>query len=347
MGRGTEKSPYTREVVLRLIKKNDDTAVGLNLSGKVFEEGIDLSWLNLDGIILNKAVLREAHLEGAALSFASLEQAYLFWAHLEMADLSFASLERAVLSEAHLEGTFAGDANFERASLRAAILENSSLIASNFENAFIAYANFKRADLSDARLEGANLRGANLQKAILSGVNLSHDTKLESVNWGDYILGEERGRFFDWASGTYRSLKMWHKEHGLYDIAAKFYYREKEARRKGASRWYNRLAGWFSWALFGHGERWERILIWIAGFISLFTLIYFLIGKYSPSAGTLTPGTLTNSLYYSAVSFISLGYGSWVQDATGWVKGLGVFEAFIGFFMMTLFLVTFVRKWAR
>jgi hypothetical protein len=63
--------------------------------------------------------------------------------------------------------------------------------------------------------------------------------------------------------------------------------------------------------------------------------------------GALTPNTFLNSLYYSAVSFTALGYGSWVPEPTGWVKGLGAFEAFLGVFMMALFLITFTRKMTR
>lgn len=158
-------------------------------------------------------------------------------------------------------------------------------------------------------------------------------------------MGEERDKNYGAAKITYRRLKMWHTGAGMYDIASEFYYREMEAKRKDFKSylkpWHlNCLKLELSHLLFGYGERWERLLSWIAGFILLFALIYFAIG-------TLTPNTFLNSLYYSAVSFIALGYGSWVKEATGWVKGLGVFETFLGFFMMTLLLVTFVRKWTR
>ncbi|MFC1974744.1 hypothetical protein ACFLVA_01885 [Chloroflexota bacterium] len=58
MGDGTKENPYTREDVLRLIEENGGKAVGLDLSRKVFEEGIDLRGLNknhLQGITLDNA----------------------------------------------------------------------------------------------------------------------------------------------------------------------------------------------------------------------------------------------------------------------------------------------------
>ena len=85
MGDGTKQNPYTREDVLRLIEENGGTAKGLDLSGKVFKAGINLSGLNLAEIILKEAVFlfrqedneREgAHLEGANFWYAELQGAY-------------------------------------------------------------------------------------------------------------------------------------------------------------------------------------------------------------------------------------------------------------------------------
>jgi len=295
MGDGTRENPLTREDVLKMIEENGGKAEGLDLSGKVFERGVNLSGLDLKGI---------------RLSQASLEEANLVATNLHKTDLTFASLEGA---------------NLEKA---------------NLEDAFLAWANLNGAILVGARFERTWLDNTNLIGTFLSGVDFSPETYWGNVGWGNYCLGEENKRFFYLAEVIYRKLKIWHNQAGYSDTAAKFYYREKEASRKAAKRRRDRIAGWLSWAFFGHGEGWKRILFWIAGFVLFFALIYFIIG-------TLTPNDFLNSLYYSAVSFIALGYGGWVKESTGWVKGLGVCETFLGFFMMTLLLVTFVRKWTR
>ncbi len=320
MGDGTEENPYTRKDVLRLIKEHGDTAEGLDLSGKYFKEGIDLQEFGLYGIILKKAVLQRAQLHKAKLHSANLEGA---------------NLDHADLSEAVLL-----DVNLKRARL-----ENAHLWKAILRGANINHASFRGADLSQAELEfvslGADFSRACLWRANLLDAEFPRDANFEEVYWGDGILGEEEeDKDFEGAKATYHHLKIWYTEHNAPDIAAKFYFREKEAERKGAERRRDRVAGWFSWAFFGHGEGWKRILFWIAGCILFFTLIYFF-------TGTLTLDAFLNSLYYSAVSFITLGYGSWMQATTGCMKGLGVFEAFLGFFMMTLLLVTFVRKWTR
>ncbi len=312
MGKGTKESPYTREDVLRLIEENGGKAEGLDLSGKVFEEAIDLRGLNknyLQGIILNKAIFplnlkrlkKDCPLRGANLKGVHLEGAYLRSTHLEESDLSDTYLDRANLCCAHLEG--------------------ANLSGIHFGNAYLGYA--------------------YLQGAILLRADFSANAGLEDVDWGDYILGDEEELSLDMAVDTYRRLKVWYTNAGISDTAAKFYYREKEASRKAAKRRRDRLAGWLSWAVFGHGEGWKRILFWIAGIILLFTMVYFVAGF------TWQWPAFWRSLYFSTVSFTALGYGSWVWVTNDWIKGIGAFESLVGVSMLALLLVTFFRKWTR
>jgi hypothetical protein len=139
---------------------------------------------------------------------------------------------------------------------------------------------------------------------------------------------------------------VWYAQSGYHDIAAKFYYREKEASRKALkwrskSSFRHRFALQLSYWVFGHGEGWKRLLFgWIVGVIFIFAAIYYLWGSFNSA-------TFWDTLYYSATSFSALGYGNWAPQPSGWVKGMGAVEAIIGVFMMALLLVTFVRKWTR
>jgi hypothetical protein len=92
--------------------------------------------------------------------------------------------------------------------------------------------------------------------------------------------------------------------------------------------------------LCGYGERPMRALVSAIVIVFGLATIYF-------AAGALKPNTFLDSLYYSAVSFTALGYGGWAPQPSGWIKGLGVVESFVGVFMMALFLVTFTRKMTR
>jgi uncharacterized protein YjbI with pentapeptide repeats len=379
MGNGTKKNPYTREDVLRLIKENGDTARGLDLSGKVFEGGIDLRKLDLKGIILEgatfkriqraaltkkgtkleffeSAAVRKSNSIGALLSYAHLESANLSSAHLEKAILTRANLEGANLAFANLEGGTLNYANFKNASLPCTMLYEAELSGSKLEGTDLAVANLERADLSGAHIERADLSDACLEGTILRGIEFPHDAKMEDVYWGNYILEEERwgeeerkehkniitGSFRD-ASATYRRLKIWYTEHGLYDIAGKFFYREMEAKRKDQiwkKQPLQKLGSWFLRILCGYGEKPLRVAISAAVVIFGLAIAYFLWGSFSSSS-------FADTLYYSVASFTALGYGQWAPQPTGWAKGVGAAEAVLGVSMLALFLVTFTRKMIR
>lgn len=309
MGDGTETNPYTREDVLRLIKENGGKAEGLDLSEKVFEKGIDMRGFDLREVIFRNARFPTHSNRGQEVG------ANLAGIHLENADFTHAHLERADLRDTHLEG------------------------------AILWHAHLERANLWDTHLERANLMGTHLERANLMGTKFSSDVNLEDVDWGNYILDEEKPGFFDSAVASYRHLKVWYTNAGYHDIAAKFYYREKEANRKSLnwgskSTFWHRLVLEMSRLFFGYGERWDRIPIWMAAVVFGLAGAYHLWGSFSSSS-------FLDTLYYSAASFTALGYGHWAPQPSGWAKGVGVVEAFIGVFTMALLLVTFVRKRTR
>ncbi len=307
--------PLTREDVLRMIEENGGTAEGLDLSGKRFEEGINLREPDLAGIILNEAKLRHANLQRAVLTGAQLEGA----------DLTDANLEGADLTDANLEGAVLRGANLKKTNLRGAHMEGIPFMG--------------------VRREGADLRYANLEGAYLERSIFSYDTKLDGADWGNYILGEEKdGKFYS-AESIYRRLKQWYTNAGVYDTAGEFFYREMEAKRKSMKWWpqpWHRTWVEFVSFICGYGERPYRVILWAASVVLGLALIYFAIGS------TWEWWAFWNSLYFSAVSFTALGYGTWAYTPPeAWVQGVGAAESFIGVFTIALFLITFTRKMRR
>ncbi len=359
MGDGTKENPYTRKDVLKLIEENGGKAEGLDLSSKIFEEGIDLSGIDLRLVILVAANLSKAHLEGIDLRRANLTGARLRHAHLEEANLQRANLGRANLRGAHLEGANLRYAHMEEANLREGHFQQSDL-----RNNRLQEARLQRAQLQEADLTRASLNGANVHET-----QFSPHTKFVRVNWGDYIIGEEKKRQFLQAADIYRQLKMWHINAGIYDTAGEFFFREMTAKRKN-SWWqgnkskpliqlfhpfkpkelsraiFPRKPLHWAWSKFislicGYGEKPYRVALWAASVILGSTLIYFLIGS------VWKWWAFWDSLYFSAVSFTALGYGSWLKINNDWIRGIGAFESFIGVFSIALFLVTFTRKMTR
>lgn len=383
MGDGTRENPYIRDDVERLIEENGGKAEGLDLSGQFFRKGIDLCNLDLSGIILNDAYFFNgfvedkfisANLEGALLNKAMLQKAQLSSANFKGADLTSANLEMAHLYSCNFNGAnlcFSNmkdvdldSADFIEADLDNANLEGATLEGANFTMAYLGLANFHeanldsviftRADLENANLKMASLFGTDFNGANLLFVEFSNDTELDNVQWGNYILGEEmkgeekKGQeriiWFALAADTYRNLKTWYTEHGIYDVAGKFFYREMEAKRKAQS-WrekpFLKLWYWIMRILAGYGENPERVAITAAAVILGAALVYYFIGLLFDWSA------FGRSLYFSTVSFTALGYGSWIDVESNVIRGLGAVESFLGVFMMALFLVTFTRKMTR
>lgn len=341
MGDGTKENPFTREDVLNLVRENGGTAVGLDLSGKVFEEHINLFGLDLSGIILKGAVfpaskkLKDlvgnmkdqmphmgfAPLIGTSLAEVNLQGADLSHAKLSGINMRHAQLQKANLSFAQLVGT----------NLMLAQLQGAKLQYANLTDAYMWGADLRNADIGYAQLGGTHLRSAKMEGAYLFESQFS-GADLRYVDWGNYISGEEKEKHFRMAAANYRELKLLYNSIGFYDLAGEFFYREMECKRRILhSLWLEVFR-----ILCGYGERPFRVLV--SAVVVIFgSAIAYRFGGLS----------LPYSIYFSFVSFTALGYGSWVPQPTGWAKGVGVAEAFVGVFMMALFLVTFTRKMTR
>jgi hypothetical protein len=234
--------------------------------------------------------------------------------------------------EINLKGKCLSGVDFAQATF---LYNKDTYQGANFQNAHLENVNFEEADLHYAHLEGA----------FLTNAKFSRETNLEEIKWGKkYILGEEESRDYSFAQITYRKLKTWYTEHGIYDVAGQFFFREMTAKRK-AIKWcpnpFKRIISKLFSLLCGYGEKPERVGISATVIILGLALVYYLLGSFGSSISFL------NSLYYSAVSFVALGYGTWVIEPVGWAKYVGALEAGIGVFMMALFLVTFTRKMTR
>jgi uncharacterized protein YjbI with pentapeptide repeats len=335
-----KEQPLTREDVRRLIQEHGGKAEGLKLSEQTFVEAIDLSGLDLHGIILKDARF-PTHFEGGQLVGARFDGSDLTGADLRSINFQYAQFKKlnnqpTCLAFVDLRGSLLLNANFQGADLTDAKFGDvpkangypATLEGTDLRGANLFRANFKGCYFYETKLEGAYIRGADI-----------FDAHLEEIEWGNYKIGEEKGGDFYSAIHYYRRLKTWYTNAGVADIAAKFYYREKEANRKSL-KWYSRhrIALELLRAFFGYGEGWKRVLYWMALVVFGSAVAYYLFGGLD----------IPYSLYFSVISFTALGYGKWVDiTPQGWVQALGAFQSFTGVFLMALLLVTFFRKWTR
>lgn len=122
----------------------DPAADGVNWR-RCYMDGRDLK-----GVVLDKAMLREATFQRSDLTGARLTNADAY---------------RAKFLSARLHQTVLDGARLIEADLTRAEMTGASLKGTDLRNAKLVGAIMKGADLTDARLEGADLRNADLSGA--------------------------------------------------------------------------------------------------------------------------------------------------------------------------------------
>lgn len=155
--------------------------------------------------------LQGSWLNGAKLTRARLQGAYLVGAYLQGADLREAYLQGARLGGAYLQETKLHSARLHRADLVEAQLQDSELKEAQLYGANLAKARLQRADLFDAHLQGsilelASLQGATLVNTRLQGVNLwdaslqgarLNQARLQGIGVSDSVMSfTERIRYW-------------------------------------------------------------------------------------------------------------------------------------------------------
>jgi len=270
------------------------------------------------------------------------------------------SLEGFVLRYADLEG-------IRLDSAEGVNLSHSVLFRARLKGASMWNINLQGADIKKADLTGANLNEANLVNAGLLGASLE-GTKLERVVWGEQAVQEQMARKaeaegehekalvnFEEAEEVYRGLRRAYDSTGRFDEAGQFFQKEMTMRRKMMPKWssgriWSKLVDLFC----GYGEVPQRVI----GFSLLLVFVcaagYFGAGVNGPEGriGFDAEGNMgtnirhfLNCVYYSIVTFTTLGYG----DITprGLARPIAAFEAFAGAFMMALFVAVFGKKMTR
>jgi hypothetical protein len=95
--------------------------------------------------------------------------------------------------------------------------------------------------------------------------------------------------------------------------------------------------------LWGHGERPVRTFL-CAILVVLGSAFLYTFGRFS-SAGTIFKPDFVQALYFSTVTFTTVGYGD--ITAYGFTKAVAMCEAFSGIFVGPLLIVSLSRKFLR
>lgn len=322
-------------------------------------EGADLCSLNLVGIDLShknlqSADLRRASLDGSNLRGADLRSADLSGAELKSAELFGANCAGAVLSRVNLERAFLIDSNLTKAYLNGANLTGAHLSGANLSGARLNSAQLTAADLSNANLADADLRGANLEGCDLSYANLK-GADLSAANLSGAILLSA-----DFENAEITEVKFDETE-TCKDIRINSANGNAMFKRFAQDQAYieeykiNSPFRYFLWKYSsGCGRSLTLWVFWCIVIAIGFSLIFhlhlggsesFLLSELAKDPD-YDPQNWAPMLYYSVVTFTTLGFGDIVprtQEAAWWIMA----EVVMGYFMLGGLVTILATKIAR
>lgn len=334
-----------------------------DLRGEAYLRGANLKETNLFKSHLNEVDLVDADLTGADMRYNNLSEADLALADLskadlDNADLSGADLHRADLSEGDLSGADLSEANLREVNLTEANLRQTTL---------------DRVKLYETILESIEINeGTTAQPPSLWEQEADADAEEGSFSQLGLCRLRGLGRSesdpddLQRAEQQYRRIERLYRENDLRPNRA-LAIQEKHARRKRAlaegnyGRW---LRGAFSRWVFGYGLLiWPILTVMILAIV-VCTFVYPILGfedgtlaasatetstvayqTFPPSLSWETAVTLGQSLYFSTITFSTLGYGD--LSPTGLARAVATVESFIGALSMAYLVSVLSRRVIR
>lgn len=306
---------------------------------------IDLSGADLRNLDLQGINLANANLERTNFAHADLRHANLASANLGGVCLAFTDLDHSILAYANLTDADLRAANLNRASLEDANLSYANLTHASLEGASLAYANLTRANLTDTDLIGVNLQAANLDGANVATVK--YDTNIA-------------GKIFKNSRGSVRYLRQ-KKLDLILDTTVrcrgvnaatcygsqrfKLFLQDQDYLEEFLETAWGRRICFLWWLSADCGRSLFRWAGWSVTIAFVYAVIYYLLGEDSFSASFLEIN-LRNMIYYSVVTFTTLGFGD-ITPKTTRAAMIVMTEVIIGYIMLGGLITIFASKLAR
>jgi len=243
---------------------------------------------------------------------------------------------------------FHGDAKFRTAIFNGYFLCGSAVFSSSarFTNThFVKGANFSQVRFYDQTDFGGVYSSSRAVPVY------------DSVFFARHHFGDDEG--------FWRFVKQSAQEAGYYRLAGECFYSERCASfwHKFCGADYSALTPLkkltrlllgvrllpeliFGRLLFGYGERPIRVLVASALIIIFCAFFYSLPGSLVYRAGPTQP-SFWQGLYFSTITFTTLGYGDLYPAADGLYRAVAMAEAVAGGCLMALFVVCLAKRFSR
>ncbi len=255
------------------------------------------------------------------------------------------SEDLAILSNIHFEGATLKYCNFQDGKIHECFFEDAELEHADFSNSTLSDCNFQEADCSGISLHGARLVNCNFNDTTIKDMSLESAVIDEKTFFGTALKSEKNGNYH-FASIEYKQIKQIYKNSNLHNIYDHYHYKEMVAKRKtmhlkNPMRILNLI---FGDLLCKYGTSFTRVMAWSAVIIVICAVLFT---KYSSLLyhNTVVHPSFFDSLYFSTVSFTTLGYGDY--HAVGFMRYIAALESFFGAALMSLFTVIVARQIIR
>jgi len=249
----------------------------------------------------------------------------------------------------------------------------------SFERAYLEniYLDIELVEGGLINFTGALLKNTKIKKGQIENHILQEEKKEFSEAQEIYLLLKNNfhgiGQYEDesWAFTKERDMERLSQSFPYYKVDLK--YKSKKENFLPILKWIRKgnfkkwIISTFSNMIYGYGEKPWNVIFSAGILIFIFALLFSLIGIGNPeiielkgtgiyqnsgnivdlaSKGFLKNNVIRNfpdCLYFSLITFTTLGYGDF-RPLEGWGRILAGSEAFIGAFMMALFVYTFARR---
>lgn len=313
-----EQGPYLSALHRGLDSADRRAPLVLNLK-KAECKKLDFSNLDLRGSVFDQAKLTECHFIGVNLSDGNLIGANFTDCDFIAADLSKANLTRA----------FFTNSSFSYSDLRDTCLVEAHFRETDFMGAVMCGVNLWNADISGGR---------HIKKKNFKDPDEKTNFQVAFLSEADVLVAEQ----------SYRSLKHYFYEKGLYEDGSWAAYREltMERKRLFQTKDLRYIPSLLMDLLSGYTEKPDRVIVSALGIIFFFGLVYSLLGAIQPAAQPGASAGFWDSIYFSFVTFTTVGFGDFIPKHFLWIKTLVCIEAFSGPFMAGLYVFTLTRRYS-
>ncbi|MBN1405479.1 MAG: pentapeptide repeat-containing protein [Candidatus Omnitrophica bacterium] len=269
------------------------------------------------------------------------------------ADFTTCSLIGANFSGADMRHCNLTHADSRNAYLDNADLSEANLLSCNLSGARLWHANMTKANLAEANLSGADLFCANLSLVKLWNADITGAKLLTKHNFG-----HKKGRiFFKYAIDEkgyisaeegYRKLKQYFSCLGRYDDASWASFKERQMQRQQLLHKRNiaYIPSLFMALICGYGEKPVRVVLFSAAVIFTYAALYNITEAVVIPSRLMDTATIWDYLYFSVVTFTTLGFGDITPKPVPFLQLLTGTEAFLGAFMIGMFVFSLGKKYS-